>query len=177
MSATDKIFDGLLVLQYRAGKTDALGLLVSRHHKKLCRQAYWYTHDMDAAKDVAQDCWGAILIKLHTLRNPNLFGSWALRIVTRKSLDYVKKMKRELQERTEFTRTNGTNGEGDLQEEQLEKLGKAVLELSPQQQQVLHLFYKEDYSLREISGILEISEGTVKSRLFHAREKLKIMLK
>lgn len=177
MSDTDKIFDGLLVLQYQAGNADAFRLLVSRHHKKLCRHAYWYTHDIDAAKDVAQDCWGVILAKLHTLRDPNLFGSWALRIATRKALDYLKKEKRELQERTEFTRSTSKGEDTDMQEAKEQKLSRAMLDLPPHQQQVLHLFYKESHSLREISKILDISEGTVKSRLYHAREKLKLVLK
>lgn len=177
MSDTDKIFDGLLVLQYRAGNTDAFRLLVSRHHKKLCRHAYWYTHDIDAAKDIAQDCWGVVLGKLHTLRDPNLFGSWALRIVTRKALNHLKKEKRELQERNEFTRSTSKEEYSDVAEEKAQKLSKAMLDLPPGQQQVLHLFYKESHSLREISKILDISEGTVKSRLFHAREKLKSLLK
>jgi RNA polymerase sigma-70 factor (ECF subfamily) len=42
---------------------------------------------------------------------------------------------------------------------------------------VLKLFYVEDYKLKELSDILKISVGTAKSRLFHAREKLKQQLK
>jgi len=46
-----------------------------------------------------------------------------------------------------------------------------------QQQMVIKLFYTEEYSLKEISKTLNISVGTTKSRLFHAREKLKQILK
>jgi RNA polymerase sigma factor (sigma-70 family) len=54
---------------------------------------------------------------------------------------------------------------------------KAILSLPANQQVVLRLFYTEGYSLNEISDILEIAVGTVKSRLFHGREKLKTILK
>ncbi len=62
-------------------------------------------------------------------------------------------------------------------EERAILLQKAVLTLPTNQQLVLRLFYLEGYSLKEMSQILEISMGTVKSRLFYGREKLKTILK
>jgi RNA polymerase sigma-70 factor (ECF subfamily) len=177
MGNTDKIVDGLLVLQYRSGSKKALTVLVKRHHPKLCRHAYWYTQDLDAAKDIAQDCWGIIIRKVGGLRDPNRFGSWALRIVTRRSLDYVNKNSRERTSLKEFNGNKDTetpNGERELD---LDKLRTALKGLAGAQQQVLHLFYMEEYSLKEIGAILEIPTGTVKSRLYHAREKLKTIIK
>jgi RNA polymerase sigma-70 factor (ECF subfamily) len=54
---------------------------------------------------------------------------------------------------------------------------KQIDSLPKQQQVVLKLFYVEEYSLKETAELLEIAVGTAKSRLFHAREKLKITLK
>ena len=53
----------------------------------------------------------------------------------------------------------------------------AVKLLPEHHQMVINLFYVEDYSLKQISEILSISVGTAKSRLFHAREKLKTIIK
>lgn len=53
----------------------------------------------------------------------------------------------------------------------------AIKKLPEHQQVVIKLFYVEDYSLKQISDILKISIVTAKSRLFHAREKLKETLK
>ncbi|WP_273277098.1 RNA polymerase sigma factor [Maribacter polysiphoniae] len=86
----NKIFDALLVLQYQSGDKKALGMLVKRHHTKFCGHANWYLGDLDASKDVVQDCWGIIINKLGNLRDPNSFSSWAMRIVTRKSIDFLK---------------------------------------------------------------------------------------
>ncbi len=177
MTDPSKIFDGLLVLQYRSGTKKAFSLLVSKYHNKLCKHSYWYTYDIDASKDIVQDCWGIVINKLADLKDPNRFGSWVFRIVTRKSLDFVNKRKRELGKRQEY----GLNyTEVDAEEENdiaIQKLLKGIQTLAHEQQVVLRLFYIENYALKEISGILEISIGTVKSRLFHAREKLKIILK
>lgn len=176
MGDTKKIFDALLILQYQSGNKKALSILVNRHHPRLCKHAFWYTHDMDVARDVVQDSWSVILKKIDTLRDPNLFGSWALRIVTRKSLDYLNKNKRERDKLKSITRdTNEDNL--DSRASDLERL-KVVMKTLPQDhRQVLRLFYTEEYSLKEISDILGIATGTVKSRLFHAREKLKTILK
>lgn len=173
----NKIFDALLVLQYRAGNKRALGLLVKRYHGKLCRHSYWYTHDIEASKDIVQDSWSIIISKLATVKDPNAFGSWAMRIVTRKSLDFLSRNKIDRERLRAYHKTqSGLDVEGDKQSI-LMRLEKAIKLLPNDQQVVLRLFYTEEYSLKEISSILEISTGTVKSRLFHAREKLKTILK
>lgn len=177
MGSSNKIFDGLLVLQYRSGKKQALNLLVTRYHKKLCSHSYGYTHDIDASKDIVQDCWGSIINKIDNLKEPNRFGSWAFRIVTRKSLDFINKKKREIEKLNAYKNLPSDDTIELDNESVLKKLQGMIRGLPKDQQIVLRLFYTEEYSLKEISEILEISLGTVKSRLFHARERLKVNLK
>lgn len=173
------IFDGLLVLEYRAGDNRALEMLVKRHHSGLCRHAYWYTGDPDLSKDIVQECWRLVIDKMGSLKDPNKFGSWAKTIVSRKSMDYL----RALQKEREYISNNSTdissvNRDEHLESErQLELLKSAIKQLSADHQLILRLFYLEEHSLIEIGNILELSVGTVKSRLFHAREKLKSIIK
>lgn len=177
MTDPSKIFDGLLVLQYRSGAKKALNLLVRKYHNKLCKHSYSYTNDIDASKDIVQDCWSIMINKLDSLNDPNLFGSWAFRIVTRKSLDFVNKRKRDKVKLEEYVRITVVFDPIEKNKERIEKLLNGIQSLPKDQQVVLRLFYLESYSLKEMSEILEIATGTVKSRLFHAREKLKIILK
>ena len=173
--AKEKVFDALLVLQYRSGNKKALGLLVKRHHHQMCRHSYSFTRDIDSSKDIVQDCWSIIINKIDFLKDPNVFGSWAMRIVTRKSLDFVNKRTRERQEKN----TLPIEDENSSEEKRtiFIELQKAIAGLPQDQQTVLRLFYTQEYSLKEIASILDVSVGTVKSRLFHAREKLKTVLK
>ncbi|WP_422080831.1 RNA polymerase sigma factor [Ulvibacterium sp.] len=173
----NKTFDALLVLQYQSGDKKALGLLVKRYHGKLCRHSYWYTHDLDVAKDIVQDSWSIIIAKLTGIRDPNAFGSWAMRIVTRKSLDFLNRNKNDRERLKGYRNTRYDADMDEDKESDLIQLEKAIKLLPNDQQVVLRLFYTEEYSLKEIGTILEISTGTVKSRLFHAREKLKTILK
>jgi len=174
---SQKVFDSFLVLQFQSGNKKALELLVNRYHKKLCRHAFWYVGDFDTSKDIAQDCWQIICKKLHGLKDPNSFGSWAMRIVTRKSLDHLKRVSRNRENLKKYSPAVANEDLTEDRNEAVKKLRRAMVNLPDDQQVVLRLFYTEDYSLKEIAIILELSIGTVKSRLFHAREKLKTILK
>jgi len=176
MGKTDEIVDELLVLQCQSGSKKAMTLLVGRYHLKLCKHAYWYTHDIDASKDIVQDCWTTILRKINGLRDPKRFGSWSRRIVTRKSLDYMHRVKKDRDQLKTISLDIYDDQLGSEKEHQIKKLHQAITGLPRDQQLVIRLFYTEDYSLREIGTVLEISTGTVKSRLYHAREKLKTIL-
>lgn len=177
MKATQKIYDGLLVLEHLAGNKKSSSLLVKRHHARLCKHSYYYTMDIEASKDIVQDAWKSIFNKLHTLREPNSFGSWATKIVTRKSLDHISRVKRNRVQLEEYSRETHALEAGEGKESEIGRLLQAIKQLPQNQQKVLRLFYLEEYSLKEIGDILEISVGTTKSRLFHAREKLKKILK
>lgn len=177
MGDTAKIFDGLLVLQCQSGNKKALTLLVERYHAKLYRQAYWYVSDSEAAKDIVQDSWSIIMAKLGKLKNPNSFGSWATKIVIRKSLDHLNENTRNRRKREAYAARPMNDGPKEVDIALKKRLLNAIAALPYNQQEVLRLFYTQEYSLQEISDILGVSTGTVKSRLFHAREKLKTILK
>lgn len=170
--------DELLVLELQSGRKEALAELVKRWHLLFCKKAFWILKDADLSKDIAQESWQTIMEKIDTLNDTGRFGPWALRIVYSKSLDKIRALKRERENRNVLANEQSpTIDENDDNESLKKHLLKAINGLPVQQQNVLRLFYVEDYSLNEISKILNISTGTVKSRLFHAREKIKLILK
>ena len=188
MNKPERIFDGLLVLQYQNGDKKALSLLVKRWHTKLCKQAYWYTKDSAIAKDIVQDSWGIILQHIYKLKNTNSFGSWALTIVNRKAIDWIRKAKKtdeKLHQIYEISKVNYDtiednnidNYSADTAINNTKVVISAIKNLPENQQIIIRMFYLEEYTIQEIGAILEISKGTVKSRLFYAREKLKLILK
>lgn len=174
----DKAIDAMLVTQYLSGNANALTELVKRWHKLFCEKAYWIVKDADVAKDIAQDSWKTIIVKINKLQDPKSFGAWALRIVYTKALDNINANKRKRNSLEHYKYQQDTIVEEIETDESLKKeLLKAIKNLVEHQQVVIKLFYVEDYSLNEISDFLNISVGTAKSRLFHAREKLKKILK
>ncbi|MFT5893093.1 MAG: RNA polymerase sigma factor (sigma-70 family) [Dokdonia sp.] len=181
MKPSKKTEDSWLVAQYCNGHQKAMAVLVKRWHIRFCKRAYTYTYDVDIAKGIAQDAWITILKNINTIENPAKFGSWGLTIVTKKSIDWYRKSKRVQEKKQEivYKESELFTEEKDVLGNQLvkEKLKVAMTLLSKEQQNVLKLFYVESYGIMEISEILHISKGTVKSRLYYAREKLKTTLK
>ncbi|AUP81136.1 RNA polymerase sigma factor [Flavivirga eckloniae] len=178
MNSEQRKIDKQLVLEYQSGNKSAMVVLVKRWHKLFCEKAFYILKDADAAKDIAQDSWNIIMDKICNLNNPESFGSWGMRIVYTKSIDLIKAKNRKLSELESYKYEQDILDVQDDDNESLKrKLLHTVKKLPDNQQAVIKLFYVEDYSLKEISAILNISVGTAKSRLFHAREKLKETLK
>jgi RNA polymerase sigma-70 factor (ECF subfamily) len=179
MNKKQQLTDSKLVLEYQSGNAKALNELVKNWHKTFCEKAFWLVKDADVAKDIAQDSWRIIINKINHLKNPDSFGSWALRIVYTKSLDWLntkKRMNNHLQDYKQEQEILMTEETAD--NENLKSTLLSTIKTLPEHQQVvIRLFYVEDYSLKEISNFLDISVGTTKSRLFHAREKLKQTIK
>ena len=178
MHKSFKTEDEQLIEQYRSGNQLALQQLVQRWHKSFCEKAYWLTKDADSAKDIAQESWNTIIVKMDTLKDAGSFQSWALRIVFTKAMDWTRVQQRNKNKLESYHKQCDAKEEEKEDNEGLkQELLKAIKALTEEHQVVLRLFYVEDYSLRDISELLELSVGTVKSRLFHARENLKQKLK
>lgn len=175
MVSMDKLTDAELVIQYKNGEVDALNILVKRKHVTFCEKAFGLVKDKDLAKDIAQNTWSTIIKNIDSLKNPNSFKSWSARILYVTSIDALRLQTRERKQKTVFKREAAIE-ESAIEEDRehlKSKLLQAIKELPGNQQAVIKLFYVEEYSLKEIAKILKINTGTVKSRLFHAREKLK----
>lgn len=175
---TDQSIDEKLVEAYKSGDKKALAALVKRWHKLFCDKAYWLVKDKDVAKDIAQDSWTIIINKIEYLKEPKQFKFWAYRIVCNKATDWLRwQSKNENQSIRKHIQLKSDDEEYSENENLKLRLLKAINELPTVQKEVISLFYIESYTLKQISDLLEISIGTTKSRLFHAREKLKTTLK
>ncbi|WP_046745837.1 RNA polymerase sigma factor [Kordia zhangzhouensis] len=167
-----------LVRQYVLGNSEALTQLVKRFHKRFCNHAYYIVKDVEVAKDIAQDSWNVIMNKISKLQDPTQFKSWSLRIVHRKAIDWTRNRLKQQQQNDAYQVTKTIHELPSTDYSQVkQQLRSAIQELSIHHQQVIRLFYVDEYSLKDIANTLQISEGTAKSRLFHAREQLKKQLK
>jgi RNA polymerase sigma factor (sigma-70 family) len=180
MNKKKLLSNATLVVNYQKGDKRMISLLVKRWHVQFLNFAFWIVKDADLAKDIAQESWTIIIDKLANLKEPEKFKSWAISIVNRKSIDSIRTKKREqkkLQKLYHERETAYSAFDTDDNSAIKKALLKSIEKLSTEQQLVVNLFYVQSYSLKEISEILKISVGTGKSRLFHAREKLKKSLK
>ena len=114
----------------------------------------------------------AIVRGLGSLRDPARFRAWALRIVANKARDWIR---REQSRRgaTQRAELDPPDHETAHVCDALQRVCAGLDELEPGQRVVLAFFYLEEMTVAEIADALSVPVGTVKSRLFHARNALR----
>jgi len=170
------VVDDLLVLASQAGDATAFDRLAARWHPRILRHATRLTRDADAAGDIAQDTWMAVVRGLGRLRDPARFGPWALRIAGRKAADWIGSRVRARARAAQAEDAPGAALPDTQADERIGRLRAAFRTLAAADRLLMTLYYVEGYSVAEAAIILEVPPGTVKSRLFHARERLRAEL-
>lgn len=175
----DKILDEYLVAAAATGDRGAWARLVVRWQPKLLRHAWRVLGEAEKARDIVQEAWVEILRGLRSLDDVTAFPAWALRIVTRRCQRWFRKSGRDRQLAEELvleaepqsteSEPEGFSGDPDLVAEALRALPAA-------QRSALALFYLENLSVAEIAVALDVPPGTVKTRLMHARRKVRAHL-
>ena len=181
---THQVLTELLVLRAQGGQRDAIGLLVRMWHERLLRHARRTTCAEDAALDVMQEAWLDICRGLYQLDDPARFGPWAYRIVTRRCAGWVnKQQRRRLIEQAHIEQAQANEpGERTSEVDAIARsdtadaVRAALRRLPAEQQAILELRYVEGFGIEQIATALGIAAGTVKSRLFHARQHLRDVL-
>jgi RNA polymerase sigma factor (sigma-70 family) len=174
MRTAEDVHDELLVMQCQDGDGKSLVALVDRWQPRLLCHAMRLTREKEAARDVVQDAWVAIVRGLRRLDDPACFSPWAYRIVSNKCADWTRKRQRQ---RATFTSlaVEPVAKESPAKDSQDDAtaLREAIRRLPHEQQAILSLFYVEELSIRDIAEALTLPAGTVKSRLHYARNNLK----
>ena len=168
-----------LVLSAKNGNKKAFDKLY-----KLTSNDVWFTcvsllKDEENAKDIMQETYITAFLKLNTLKDEEKFCGWLTAIATNKSKNKLKgKVEYQIDDEVLIAKTE--TDELMLPEEYINKAEKRkvllqIIEdtLSFNQYQVVLMFYFNELSIAEIAQTLEISEGTVKSRLNSSRAKMK----
>jgi len=166
-------FRALLALHVagaRLGRERDFAALVDLAGPRLLAHARRLTDTPEGAADVVQDAWIAIARGLLGLRDDRAFLPWALAIVTRAAARDLKGRVRERVALAEHAR--------DLAQPEAPPpdLRAAITELPPAQRATLALFYLDGLSVAEVAVALSIPPGTVKTRLMHARNRLRAQL-
>ncbi len=172
----EQIYDQMLVLRCQKRDAAAFAELCQRWHPKLLRHAYRMTGETDLACDVAQEAWMNIIKSINRLRDPATFPAWAFRITSRRAADAIGKRARdrEAQRNLQHTATATRGIDPAMSNASAhDDLRKALHTLPLDDQAILALHYVEALSVRDLSRVFDIPRGTVKSRLFHARDKLR----
>lgn len=156
----------------------AFNSLYNEYGKTVYFTALKLTGNKQEAEDILQDTFISALEKLNTLKNPEEFGSWIVRIAVNKCKSHFRKQKPIAEDNSTIAEMEDENSiipDDFVDNEQKRKIIMDIIDsvLTDEQRQTVILFYYDNLRAAEIAEIMDCSVGTVTSRLSCARAKIK----
>ena len=169
----EAIEDELLAVRCQLGEPAAFDQLILRWHEPLWKYARRLTGDDESAAETVQDVWLRVLRGMARLREPARLRAWLFGIARRAVMDRL----RQEYAAPSFVSADqceiAAQDDSADSEEELTLIQEELMRLPVIERDVLTLFYLRELTLSQISDVLEIPVGTVKSRLFRARHALR----
>ena len=167
-----------LVEEARLGNNEAFEQLIKENKLKMYKVAKSILKNEDDICDAIQNALMSAYSNLSKLQNNKYFSTWLIRILINKSYDIINKNQRSYSTTTDIDEYNSDENLKSFDSYNSESLIENVLcELEDDLKTITVLYYYNDYSVGDISIILNIPEGTVKSRLSRARKKIYEIIK
>ncbi|MGK2963297.1 MAG: RNA polymerase sigma factor [Gemmatimonadaceae bacterium] len=164
--------DRALVRRFLDGERAAGDELVNRYHRSVFNVALRMLGNVQDAEDVTQTVFGNAFSELDSYDPGYRFFSWIYRMTVNESLNTIKRRRNVVSlDGTFDIPAPGAVSQSAAEAE--ERVGKALLELKPDDRAVVVLRHFVSFSYEEISDVLGVPIKTVKSRLFTARERLR----
>ena len=177
-----------LITRTRNGDTEAFTPIVHRYRERIYKLIYRWIRHHETAEDLCQEVFLKAWQALPRFKGEALIYSWLYRIAVNCSKDYLRKQKRQFvfaceelpdnaDDRLQMTQMQ-PGPEEILEREELRGIiSECVRQLPFHQHHVFSLHYRDGLLIKEIALRLNKSESTIKSHLYHARQKLQHMLR
>lgn len=158
----------------------ALRSFFARYHLRLYRYLVRFTRNEALAEELVNEVFLTVWRKADSFKGQSAVSSWVFQIAHNRAISELRKRKEdELDDAT----AGSLEDDSDTPEETAMKADKAVairrcLEmLTPDHREVIDLVYYQEKSVKEVADIVGIPENTVKTRMFHARQKLSVTMR
>ncbi|WP_298497580.1 RNA polymerase sigma factor [uncultured Maritimibacter sp.] len=172
-----RALSAFLVASARTGDRGAAARLIDLHAGRILAHATRLMGDREAARDIAQEAWVEILRGLRGLRDDHAFLPWALRITTRRVAREIRRRQVDRSLASAYAaEADKVTGETGPDAVDAARVRHAISRLPPDQAATIALFYLDDLTVTEVATALDVPMGTVKTRLMHARRKLRALL-
>ena len=168
--AADDDLDRTLVRRYLDGERAAGDELVNRYHRSVFNVALRMLGNVQDAEDVTQTTFGNAFAALDSYDPKYRFFSWIYRMTVNESLNTLKRRRNVVSLDGSFDLPAGDSQSASEAED---SVGRALLELKPDDRAVIVLRHFVSFSYHEIAEVLGVPVKTVKSRLFTARDRLR----
>lgn len=169
-----------IIARARRGDADAFEQLVVAYREQVFRLTLRMCGSEADADEVAQEAFLSAWKALPNFRGESQFSTWLYQLTTHAAIDLMRREKRQIaaDDITEVSAADPAPSPQQQaeQSEQREIVRDAILQLAPEQREVVVLRFMEELSYEEIGAVLKLPSGTVKSRLNRAKAQLKEIL-
>ena len=180
--------DSELIARAQDGDTEAFNPIVRRYRERIYNLIYGRVHHHETAEDLCQEVFLKAWQALPQFKGESVFYSWICRIAINCSIDFFRRQKSEIvfaceelphnaDSTLQMTQMQSSPAEILEQEEFRRILHDGIRRLSSRQRRAFRLHYLDELSVKEIASRLDRSENTVKTHLYHARQKLQHLLR
>lgn len=184
MSKNPKITDEeiALIKSAQAGEMSAFNKLYHKYSGFTTNLLYRFLKDYDEARDINNIVWDKVYRKLSKFTNYSSFGGWLRVLTNRTAVDYLRKLKpdKNVPESSmsfAFDPQDVSYDQSTVDETDYNRIVAMFKQFPEDVRRVFELHYVEHLTVKEISDILKMPEGTIKSHLSRKREQLKKQLK
>ncbi len=169
--------DELVVGKVLSGDKAEYAKIIERYQQPLLRYVRRLVFDVDAAEDVVQETFISAYINLRSFNLKKKFSSWLYRIAHNRSIDYIRKHRRQLRPDESWWNSQASDGpsSADKLESKLrrDRVRQALISLPLKYREPLILHTYEKKSYRQISEILRLHPSTVGVRINRAKKMIK----
>jgi RNA polymerase sigma-70 factor (ECF subfamily) len=176
MQTPKRVRDEWLALRCQAGDSGAFEDLCIEMERPLLYYASKLTGNRDTALDILQETWVRALAGIRKLKEPGSVRSWLYALVHSIAVDHIRRKKTGRRIEDVFLETREDAEEASFTVDDANAIHDALDRLSEKHREVLVLYFLEEFSLAEIAQIVSCPEGTVKSRMHHAKTEMKAIL-
>jgi RNA polymerase sigma-70 factor (ECF subfamily) len=178
VKASQQFQDLELIRRSQAGDTEAFGQLVTRYRTKIFTVVYGMVRNEHDARDLTQEVFLKAWRSIHRFEGRSSWYTWLYRLTTNVTIYSFrrKKCREEVELNDAIPSSLPGPGVNCLRTEIRERVTAALAKLSPEHRAVIVLKELEGLQYHEIAEVLNLSIGTVMSRLFYARKKLQSLL-
>ena len=157
-------------------------VLYDRYAGLVYNKCFGFAKDKDEAKDLTQDVFLKLFVKLASFKGRSKFSTWLYAFTYNHCVNYItrnteKKIERDSIEVKDIENISFDDNTYGFHEMKVDKLKIALNRIAPDEKMILLLKYQDLLSIKEIVDVLDISESATKMRLKRAKEKLILVYK
>ncbi|MFG6685948.1 RNA polymerase sigma factor [Mariniflexile sp. HNIBRBA6329] len=152
-------------------------ILYDRYAVLVFNKCYSFSKNEDEAKDLTQDVFLNLFVKLASFKGTAKFSTWLYAFTYNHCVNYItrntaKKIEKQSVEYADMENISDVEDESGFLEMKVDKLQKALELISPEEKMILLLKYQDFLSIKEIESVLGIGESAVKMRIKRAKDRL-----